>query len=110
MYSRRITAQSLAMSGHSLFDAGGPYRVEEDAVQRGLHELEALDARPRRDEPPEERLRIGAGCELHFEGPVGIVGPRSENPQPGKSTARTRLWRASAPTTKRQYSRDAASP
>ena len=45
-YSRLMTAQSLAMSAHPLLDARGADLLEEDLVQRGLHELEALHARP----------------------------------------------------------------
>jgi hypothetical protein len=59
-YSRLMTAQSLAMSAHPLFDAGGADALQEDLVQRGLHLLESLDARAGLEHSLEQHLRIGA--------------------------------------------------
>ncbi len=42
-YSRLMTTQSLSMACHPHFDAGGADFVEEDLVQRRLHEFESLD-------------------------------------------------------------------
>src|SRR5450432_4109901 len=57
-YSRLMIAQSLAMSAHSRLYARRANRVEEDAVQRGLHELEALDRGAGVDELAEKELRV----------------------------------------------------
>ena len=50
-YSRLMTTKSLSMAGHPRLDARGADRVEEDLVERRLHELEALDDRAGVDEP-----------------------------------------------------------
>ena len=40
-YSRLITTQSLSMACHPHFDAGGADFLEENLVQRRLHEFES---------------------------------------------------------------------
>ena len=60
-YSRRITAQSLPMTAHPRLHARGADFLEENAVQRWLHQLEPVDARPGLDEPAQQLLRVGAG-------------------------------------------------
>src|SRR5664279_367857 len=72
-YSRLMIAQSLAMSAHSRLDARRANRVEENAVQRGLHELEALDGGAGVDQLAEEKLRVGNRCELDLDGAIRIV-------------------------------------
>src|SRR5688500_14321964 len=83
MNSRRTTATSLgyqwlAMAAHVLLDAGGADFLQEDLVQRGLHELEAVDRGPGRDEAAEQLLRVGAGRQLHLDEPVLVVGAIDE--------------------------------
>src|SRR3954471_24046519 len=63
-YSRLNTTPSLrmlALSTHSLLDASSADFLEEDLVQRRLHELEPLDRSPGLHDAPEELLRLGAG-------------------------------------------------
>src|SRR5450756_551668 len=57
-YSLLMIAQSLAMSGHSLFDAGGTDFLKENLMQRRLDHLESLHCGARFDDPAEQRLWI----------------------------------------------------
>src|SRR5690242_15754485 len=77
-YSRLMTAQSLAMSAHSLFDAGGADFLQEDLMQRWLNELEALNLRARLHDLSQQRLRIRAGRQLDLEEPIGIISAPDE--------------------------------
>src|SRR5579885_2161928 len=78
-YSRfATTIILLAMSGQPRFDAGGADTLEEDLMQRGLHELEALDARARVDEPAQQDLRVRVRRELDLEIVVVVVELRHE--------------------------------
>src|SRR5213075_94773 len=73
-YSRLITAQSLAMSAHSLFNTGGTDLLQEDLMQRGLDHFEPLHRRARFDDASEQRLRVCARREFDLEEPVGVIG------------------------------------
>src|SRR5690349_1307727 len=72
-YSRLMIAKSLPMTAHPRLDAGCANRVEEDAMQRRLDELEALDSRAGVHEPAQQELRARAGGELELHGAVGVV-------------------------------------
>src|SRR5450759_4775742 len=72
-YSLLMIAQSLAMSGHPLFDAGGTDFLKENLVQRRLDHLESLHRGARFDYPPKQRLWIGPRRHLDLEKPVGVV-------------------------------------
>src|SRR3954470_13627394 len=73
-YSRLITAQSLAMSAHSLFNAGGTDLLQEDLMQRGRDHSEPLPRRARFDDASEPRLRGCARSEFYLEEPVRVIG------------------------------------
>src|ERR1700749_3734795 len=72
-YSRLATTKSLPMAGHPLLDARGADALQEDLVQRRLHELESFDAGARFDQPAQQHLRIGVGGELELEEIVGVI-------------------------------------
>src|ERR1700716_3836873 len=83
-YSRLMIAQSLAMSGHPLFDAARPCVrsglsdvradfLEEYLEKRRLDHLESLNGRARFDDPTKQHLRISTRRQLDLEKPVGIV-------------------------------------
>src|SRR5256885_4684918 len=74
-YSRLMSAQSLAMSGHALFDSTCTDFLQEDLVQRGLDHLEPLHRSARVDDAPQQRLRIRAGRQLDLEETVRVLGP-----------------------------------
>src|SRR5215470_6366933 len=57
-YSRRMISQTLRIAC--------PHHVDEDLLQRGLHQFELADARPRYRHP-QQFLRIGAGLQTHFD-------------------------------------------
>src|SRR4051812_25654205 len=68
-YSRWNTTASLRMltlATHALLDARGADLLEEDLVQRRLHQLEALDRSPGVHHAAQQRLRIGARSKLDF--------------------------------------------
>src|SRR5450756_408263 len=72
-YSRLMIAQSLAMSGHPLFDANRTDLLKENLMQRRLDHLESLHRGARFDDSPEQHLRIGARRHLDLEEFVGVV-------------------------------------
>src|SRR6185437_10724152 len=73
-YSRLATIRILlAMAGHPRFDAGHADALDEDLVERRLHELEPLDPRAGGDQPVQQRLRVGLRCELQLEVVVRVV-------------------------------------
>src|SRR5256885_16024438 len=72
-YSRLITAQSLAMSTHPLFDAGCANFLQEYLMQRRLNHLEPLYRNAGFDNSPEQRLWVGARRQLDLEKAIGIV-------------------------------------
>src|SRR3954468_13557067 len=59
-YSRLMTAQSLAMSAHSLFDASRADLFKKNLMKRRLDHFEALDGRASFDNPSKQCLRICA--------------------------------------------------
>src|ERR1035437_7759666 len=82
-YSRRNTTPSLRMSTlatHSLLDASRADFIQEDLMQRRLHQLEALNRSAGLHDAAQQRLRIGARCELDLVEPVRVVGARHERP------------------------------
>src|SRR5207247_5764162 len=69
--SRRTTAQTLCTGGLRVRLCGGPgslrpYQVDEDLVERGLHQLEPRQPRPRRDEPLQDLLGVRRRGELEL--------------------------------------------
>src|SRR5450759_9131 len=72
-YSRLMIAQSLAMSGHPLFDANRTDLLKENLMQRRLDHLESLHRGARFDDSPKQHLRIGARRHLDLEEFVGVV-------------------------------------
>src|SRR5690242_8974227 len=72
-YSRLMTAQSLAMSTHSLFNAGGTDLLQEDLMQRRLDHLEPLHRNSRFHDASEQRLRVRARRQLDLEEAIGII-------------------------------------
>ena len=57
-YSRLATMKNfLSMAGHPRFDARGADALEEDLMERRLHQLEALDVRAGVDQPAQQHLR-----------------------------------------------------
>src|SRR2546423_7643676 len=77
-YSRLMTAQSLPMATHPLFDAGGADFLQEDLMQRRLDQLEPLHGDTRFHDPPEQCLRVGAWRKLDLEEPIGIIRASDE--------------------------------
>src|SRR5205807_6957357 len=80
VYSRSRTARSLPMPAQSLLDAGGADLLQEDLVQRRLHELEPFDRGTGVHEPTEEQLRVGGRRELDLVEPVLVIDPADERP------------------------------
>src|SRR4051812_44769300 len=72
-YSRLITAQSLAMSAHPLFDARGADLFEKNLMKRWLDHLEPLYRRASFDNPPKQCLGICSVRHFYFEEAIGIV-------------------------------------
>src|SRR5215831_18536024 len=73
-YSRLATMRTfLSMARHPRLDARGADTLEEDLMERRLHQLEPLDVRARVDQPTEQELRIGVRCELQLEEVVAVV-------------------------------------
>src|SRR5512140_412578 len=72
-YSRLMIAKSLPMTAHARLDAGRAHRVEEDAMQRWLHQLEALDVRACIHQPAKQKLRARTGGELELHGAMRVV-------------------------------------
>src|SRR5688500_18730491 len=72
-YSRSTTAQSLPLTTQSLLDAAGADPMQEDLVQRRLHELEAADLRARGYQPLQEQLGRRTGRQLDLEEAVLVV-------------------------------------
>src|SRR6476469_7522522 len=66
-YSRLMTAQSLAMSAHSFFNASRSHLLQEDLVQRRLDHLETLHSNTRLDDSTQQRLQVCARRELDLE-------------------------------------------
>src|SRR5207244_13388054 len=64
--ARRRPAQTRRTRARLRPGRRGADEIDEDLVQRGLHQLEARQARPRPDEFPEDLLRVGPGGELQF--------------------------------------------
>src|SRR5437879_7484139 len=69
--SRRTTAQTLRRGGLRPRLCSGPgclrpHQVDEDLVQRGLHQLEPRQPRPGRHEPLEDLLRVCIRGELEL--------------------------------------------
>src|SRR5690348_6997481 len=79
-YSRRMTAHSLALTTHALLDAVRADRLQENLVQRRLHELEARDGRSGRHESLEQPLRRRVARELQLEELILVVHTRDERP------------------------------
>src|SRR5689334_24757040 len=78
-YSRLATMRIfLSMARHPRFDAARADALEEDLVQRGLHELEAFDVRACLDQPSQEKLRVGVRVELELEIVVAVVATPHE--------------------------------
>src|SRR5690349_13724434 len=78
-YSRLATIRILlAMARHSGLDAARADTLDEDLVQRGLHELELLDVRAGVDQAAEQELRVGVGRQLELEVVVGVVALPNE--------------------------------
>src|SRR4051794_24040252 len=77
-YSRRMTAHSLALTTHALLDALRADRLEEDLVQRWLHELETCNRCAGRHESLEQSLRRRVVCELQLEELILIVDASHE--------------------------------
>src|SRR5437899_3024879 len=63
--SRRMTAPILRTPRHPLPPLGS-HEVDENLVQRGLHQLEAGQPRPGLDELPQHLLRVGPVRELEL--------------------------------------------
>src|SRR5688500_161810 len=76
--SRRITAHNLALTTHPLLDAFRADRLEEDLVQRRLHQLEARYGRSSGDETLEQTLGSCVACKLELEELVLVVHVRHE--------------------------------
>src|SRR3954464_10793454 len=72
-YSRLMTAQSLAMSGHSLFDARGADLFKKNLMKRRLDHLESLHRCARLDNPSKQYLRICAVRHFYLEEAIGVV-------------------------------------
>src|SRR5215217_237785 len=73
-YSRLATTKILlTMARHPGFYAVRADALNEDLVQRRLHELETLDAGASFDEPAQQQLRIGAGGQLDLEEAIVLV-------------------------------------
>src|SRR5262249_32161784 len=66
-YSRFATVSSLSMAGHPRLDARGADTLKEDLMERGLHQLEAIDARARLNEALQQHLRVRVGRGLALE-------------------------------------------
>src|SRR6185437_7920112 len=74
MYSRFTTAISLlSMSGQPLLDARSADALQEDLVERRLHQLEAFDVRAGLEKSTKQYLRIGRRRELQLEVVVGVL-------------------------------------
>src|SRR6266550_6969701 len=72
-YSRLMIAQSLAMSGHPLFDALSADLLQKDLVQRRLDHLESLYGCAGLDNASQQSLWISARHHLDLEKAVRIV-------------------------------------
>src|SRR5688500_9067634 len=73
MYSRLMTAQSLPMARHPRLHALGADFLQEDLMQRRLHQLESLYSCSAADDGAQQLLRVGARLELHLKEPVRVV-------------------------------------
>src|SRR5688572_33102840 len=80
MYSRLMTAQSLAMTRHPRLHAFGADLLEENLMQRRLHQLEPLHDGSAAHDRAQQLLRVGAGLELDLEEPVRVVHPLDQRP------------------------------
>src|SRR4051812_5979584 len=72
-YSRLATTKSLPMAGHPCLDARRADTLEEDLMQRRLHELEPFYASTGFKKPVQQCLRISVRRELDLEVVVVVV-------------------------------------
>src|SRR5215217_1469617 len=72
-YSRFMIAQSLAMSADPRFDTGCAYTFQKYLVQRGPHDLEAIDRCTCADNALKQCLRVCAVGQLDLEVAIGVV-------------------------------------
>src|SRR5512146_1889575 len=81
MYSRLVTMNIfLSMAGHPRFDATRADALQEDFMERRLHQLEPLDVGAGIDQPAEQELRVGARRQLDLEKVRVVVEPVDERP------------------------------
>jgi hypothetical protein len=66
------------MTGHPRLDATRADTLEENLVQRRLHELEALDVRAGVDQAAQQKLRVGVRKKLELEIVRVVVAPPHE--------------------------------
>src|SRR5262245_28650164 len=63
----------LSMARHPRLDASSADALQEDLMERRLHQLEPFDLRAAIDEPTQQNLRIRTWCQLQLEVVVGVI-------------------------------------